>query len=152
MDVRPPRLMQLPRKNWLIIGIAFGLWLLSWFFMLLFHGHPTIGNEGYYVWTASKAALPLISAVCMYALEVRSATSIPRSKLVVHLTYLTVLTLFAPLMWGGMMASLDAHDAPIGAIVDVACIVALVYGAVVYWIFRVVEICVMRLRRKHDVA
>jgi hypothetical protein len=144
--------MHLPRNNWLIIGVAFGLWLLSWFFMMSFHANPTIGDEGYYVWTASKAALPLVAVVCMYALGVRTAVSRQRSKFIVHLTYLTMLAFFAPAMLGGMEGSLNAHDAPMGAIVDAACIAALVYGAVIFWLFRGVEIAVRKLRRKHDVA
>lgn len=143
--------MKLPRNNWLIIGVAFGLWLFSWCFMMSFHSHPTIGNEGYYVWTAAKAALPLIAIVCMYALALRSAMSRQRSKLIVHLTYLTMLALFAPIVWGGMNGSLNANDALMGAIIDVACIATLVYGAAIFWLFRGIEVAAHKLRRKSDV-
>jgi hypothetical protein len=144
--------MKLPRNNWMIIGVAFGLWLLSWFFMMAFAHDPTIGNDGYYVWTASKAALPLAAAVCMYGLAIRSAAARDRSKLAVHLTYIAILGLLIPTMWGGMQGSLHAHDAPMGAIVDAACVAALIYGAAIFWVFRGIELGARKLWRRHDAA
>ena len=116
--------------------------------MIANHGDPIIGNIGNVVWTAFKAALPLVATVLMYALAIRSAAAQGRSKIVVHLTYVTVFALLIPNAYYGMLGSLEATDAPMGIIVDVAGISALIYGGFVFWLFRGIEIGIQKYRQR----
>jgi hypothetical protein len=140
--------MQRLRNNWTILGAAVAAYVLSWLFALAFEN----SHNCFVIWTAFKAALPLIAVVCMYALAIRMTSARKRSKVIVHLTYPILLVLLLPMMFAGMMGSLSAEDAPGGAAVDAMCFFALLFGSMFFWLLRTIEWVVKMIRSENDVV
>ena len=133
-------------NNWIVVGLAFSLWLVS--FLLL----PVAGDDFYLARTVGAGILPVLASIFMYGLALRSAPLHGRSKVGVHLTWLVIIGLLVPMMWTGMQGTLNAVEPPDGFAVDLAALAALLFGAVIFWTFRLIEIAVRKLQRKQDVA
>jgi len=134
--------MQVPRNNWIIIGVALGLWLFSWLFVYI--QHWPICDREFYIWTTGKALLPLVATLCMYVLAMRTAGSRGRSKLIVHLTYIIILPLLANSLLVGWKDSIKWDDTA----VDWSCAFALMVGGIIFWLFRGIDIVIHRIRNR----
>ena len=90
----------------------------------------------FWVWVGLKAAVPIIAAFVMYRIGLREAEARRRSALAVHLTYILILLLVAPLSVMGFEFLLSKPEAPAGAVQDLICVLQLMMGGVIFWLIR----------------
>ena len=139
--------MGLPRNNWPVLAVAVGGWLLSWFIVSAASDVP---DWLFWIWIGSKAALPIIAAFVMYRIALREADAHGRSLFAVHLTYILILLLFAPLSAIGFILLLSKPEAPGGAVQDLICVLQLMIGGVIFWLIRGGEFMLKKVFRQDN--
>ena len=115
----------------IVVG-AIVVWFVSYIVMFLFADF--VGMWAYPAWVAVKASLPLVAAVCMYALDIRQGTLRGLSNLRIHLTYpCAIAVMWSPLR-AGMEMSVTPTDAGVEAVaVDLMCFMSALAGCAVFF-------------------
>jgi len=132
----------LPRNNGPVLGVAVGGWLISWLILL---GAGDVPDWLVGLWVGLKAAVPIVAAFVMYRIALREAGARSRSIFAVHLTYILILLLFAPLSVEGFAFMLTKPEAPGGIVQDGICVLQLLTGGAVFWLIRAGEFLVKRM-------
>jgi len=135
----------LPRNNGPVLAVAVGGWLLSWVILL---GAGDVPDRLVCLWIGLKAAAPIIAAFVMYRIALREAGARSRSIFAVHLTYILILLLFAPLSVEGFAFMLTKPEAPGGIVQDGICVLQLLIGGAVFWIIRGGEFLVRMMYKR----
>ncbi len=130
---RPPAVMVLPTKSHFlgsishlkVIGVACGVWIVSWFTFLLLNSTGLLGRSGYAAWVGLKAALPVIVLVFSYAIDCRGLACRLPLRVLLHATYWLALGLVTWISLEGARASAAPEDAGGEAVViDIICLFA----------------------------